>query len=85
MPKFSSSDFEVIRQPLDFYGCNIYTGVPVEAGEDGRPRILDFAAGHPSTQSLWKVVPEGIYWGPKFLQERYGLPHRRDRERALLP
>ena len=22
----------------------------------------------------WKVTPEALYWGPKFLHERYGLP-----------
>ena len=73
-PKFKQSDFDIIRQPLDFYGCNLYTGAAVEAGESGEPRVLDFPAGHPHTQFLWKVAPEAIYWAPKFLSERYRLP-----------
>jgi beta-glucosidase len=74
VPKFKKSDFNIIHQPLDFYGCNIYTGIPVEAGKDGKPRAIDFPAGHPHTQFCWKVAPEGAYWGPKFLSERYKLP-----------
>jgi beta-glucosidase len=74
VPKFKQSDFNIIHQPIDFYGCNIYTGVPVEAGKDGKPKTLEFPDGHPHTQFLWKVAPEGVYWGPKFLSERYKLP-----------
>jgi beta-glucosidase len=74
VPKFKQSDFNIIHQPLDFYGCNIYTGTPAEAGKDGKPKALDFPAGHPQTHFLWKVVPESVYWGPKFLFERYNLP-----------
>jgi beta-glucosidase len=74
VPKFKQSDFNIIQQPLDFYGCNIYTGIPVQAGPDGKPQAIDFPAGHPVTQFLWKVAPEGVYWGPKFLSERYRLP-----------
>jgi beta-glucosidase len=74
VPKFRQSDFNIIHQPLDFYGCNVYTGVPVEADEDGNPRVLGFAAGHPQTAFPWKVAPEAAYWGPRFLFERYKLP-----------
>jgi beta-glucosidase len=74
VPKFNQSDFNIIQQPLDFYGCNVYTGIVVEAGEDGKPRAVEFPVGHPQTQLLWKVVAEGAYWGPKFLSERYKLP-----------
>ena len=74
VPKFKQSDFNIIHQSLDFYGCNIYTGTPAEAGPNGLPRKVDFPAGHPHTQNLWKVAPEGMYWGPKFLSERYRLP-----------
>jgi beta-glucosidase len=74
VPKFQQSDFNIIHQPLDFYGCNVYTGVPVEADENGKPRVCDFPVGHPQTAFLWKVAPEAAYWGPKFLSERYQLP-----------
>jgi beta-glucosidase len=74
VPKFKQSDFNIIHQPLDFYGCNIYTGTAVETGQDGKPRVVDFSAGHPHSQFLWKMAPEAVYWGPKFLSERYKLP-----------
>jgi beta-glucosidase len=74
VPKFRQGDFDIIQQPLDFYGCNIYTGTMVEAGPDGQPKTVEFPVGHPHSQFLWKVAPEGIYWGPKFLSERYKLP-----------
>jgi beta-glucosidase len=74
VPRFKATDFDIIRQPLDFYGCNIYSGTQVEAGEEGKPRAIEFPAGHPSTNFHWKVAPEGVYWGPKFLYERYQLP-----------
>ena len=30
--------------------------------------------GYPRTASNWPVVPESLYWGPKFLYERYKKP-----------
>jgi beta-glucosidase len=73
-PKIKSDEMKMIHQPLDFYGCNIYSGAAVEADEDGKPRELDFPSGHPHTQFLWKVAPESVYWVPKFLAERYKVP-----------
>jgi beta-glucosidase len=67
-------DMETIRQPLDFYGVNIYDGEPVAAGPDGRPRVLAHAPGHPQTAIRWFITPEALYWGPRFLYERYKLP-----------
>jgi len=74
VPRFKSSDFDIICQPLDFYGCNIYHGGAIEAGPDGNERAAVFPPGHPHTHFHWKVTPESLYWGPKFLAERYKLP-----------
>lgn len=74
LPKFKSSDFEIMKQPLDFYGCNFYHGYPIQAGPDGKPVRVNLPPGYPHTFTLWKVTPEVIYWGPKFLAERYKLP-----------
>ena len=30
--------------------------------------------GFPRTAIGWHVTPEALYWGPKMLYERYGLP-----------
>jgi beta-glucosidase len=69
-----SGDMEIIRQPLDFYGVNIYDAEPVEQGSDGAPRVLARQPGHPQTAIRWFVAPEALYWGPRFLYERYRMP-----------
>ena len=30
--------------------------------------------GNPRTANGWPITPDALYWGPKFLYERYGLP-----------
>jgi beta-glucosidase len=74
VPKFLSSDLETMCQPLDFFGFNSYTGVPTKAGPDGNPVHPKLAPGYPHTHVLWKVTPDVLYWGPKFMAERYKLP-----------
>lgn len=67
-------DMETIKQPIDFYGVNIYDGEPVRAGPDGKPQIVPHKPGHPQTAVRWFITPEALYWGPRFLYERYKLP-----------
>ena len=74
MPAAGKEDMKLICQPLDFYGQNIYNGQQVRAGADGQPEILPRSAGFPRTFLGWPVTPECLYWGPKFLYERYGKP-----------
>ncbi|HLO97995.1 MAG TPA: GH1 family beta-glucosidase [Fimbriimonas sp.] len=72
--KPKAGDMEIINQPLDFYGANIYHANIVKAGEDGKPEMVDFQIGLGRTLSGWPVAPEALYWGPKFFYERYGKP-----------
>lgn len=74
LPLLSSKDWEVITSKLDYIGYNIYNGVPVRAGEDQSAVRVKRPEGHPRTANNWPVTPEALYWGPKFLCERYGLP-----------
>jgi beta-glucosidase len=74
MPRHTDADLKTICQRLDFFGVNIYHGDYIEAGPDGRPRQVHRPAGSPITAFDWPVSPEALYWGPKFFQERYGLP-----------
>lgn len=74
VPKMRPGDMETICQPLDFYGCNIYSSSAMRAGADGRPEQVTPPTGHAHTHFLWAVEPEAMYWGPKFLAERYKLP-----------
>jgi beta-glucosidase len=74
MPKGYERDLERMRQPLDFYGVNIYQGHPISAGPDGKPVRVPRPEGYPHTMSHWPVEPEVMYWGVRLLHERYGLP-----------
>ena len=74
LPEITEEDMELIHQPLDFMGQNIYNGYYVRAGADGEPEFVDRAPGFPKTGSDWPVTPEAFYYGIKFLTERYPLP-----------
>lgn len=77
VPKFAGSDFDVIRQPVDFLGVNIYEGQPVRATgtkENGGVEYVKRADGHAVTAFKWPVEPKSLYWGPRFMYERYKLP-----------
>lgn len=74
MPKVTDEDLRIIRQPLDFYGVNIYGAEVIRAGHDGQPERVPRPAGHPHTHFLWNVEPSSLYWGPRFLSERYHRP-----------
>ena len=58
----------------DFFGVNIYTGERIKADKSGRPQVVKSHDGWPLTGMEWEVAPESLYWGPKFLYERYKLP-----------
>lgn len=74
LPEITKEDMELIHQPLDFMGQNIYNGYLVRAGADGEPEFVHREPGHPKTAANWPVTPECLYWGSKFLYERYQLP-----------
>ncbi len=73
-PRVKDSDLDTLCQPLDFYGLNIYSGHPVRATPDGGIENAPLPQGYPHTHFDWKQTPEALYWGPKFLEERYQLP-----------
>ncbi|MFO0838129.1 MAG: GH1 family beta-glucosidase [Phycisphaerae bacterium] len=74
LPRFDVADLETIRQPLDFFGVNIYSGAGVRADPDGRPVRVSAPPGHARNTLHWPVAPEALRWGPRFLWERYKLP-----------
>ncbi|MDR3276091.1 MAG: beta-glucosidase [Treponema sp.] len=69
---FSPGELAQIHQPLDFFGFNLYhaVGLPVPGSAYDSTRYQ----GSPRTSMDWPVVPEALYWGAKFLTERYKLP-----------
>lgn len=74
LPDLRAGDLETIRQPLDFYGANIYLGQTMRANASGEPEEVPPPDGSPTTAMNWPVTPEALYWGPRFLYERYKLP-----------
>jgi beta-glucosidase len=73
MPKVPPEDLECIKQKLDFFGTNIYSGNHVQATADNGYAMIE-KKGLAETAMGWPVTPEALYWGPKFFHERYRLP-----------
>ena len=73
-PRGQPGDMELIRQPLDFLGINIYHGIPMRMNAAGQPEEAPRQPGYPRTGFYWPVEPESLYWGPKFMHERYRVP-----------
>jgi len=74
LPKITQEDMDLIYQPLDFMGQNIYNGYYIQAGKDGNPEYANRPIGFPITASKWPITPECLYYGCKFIYERYHLP-----------
>lgn len=72
-PKAKAGDMETIAQPMDFFGANIYNGQTIKATENG-PEEIPNPLGIGRTIYHWPVTPECLYWGPRFLYERYKKP-----------
>lgn len=66
----SEADRRIICEPMDYIGLNVYNGIPVDA----IGRRVNLAPGFPRTALKWPVTPECLYYGPRFIFERYGLP-----------
>ncbi|GHB96647.1 GH1 family beta-glucosidase [Cerasicoccus arenae] len=73
-PKVPDSDFDIIKQPIDFFGCNIFQGVPVTMSSEGTPVAAEQAPGQPLSLYEWHQAPESLYWGPRIIHEHYKLP-----------
>lgn len=74
LPAMTEADMKLISEPIDVYGQNIYNGRCVRMGADGKPEVVKRAPGFSRTAMDWPVTPECLYWGPKFLYERYKKP-----------
>lgn len=73
LPTIEPGDMELIRTPMDFLGINTYQGDAVRMGDDG-PELVPEPPGCPRNVMGWPIVPEVLYWGPRFIGERYRVP-----------
>lgn len=66
----SNYDRDIISQPIDFLGINIYNGIPID--ETGSPAKK--TVGFPRTALKWPITPSVMHYGIAALYERYHLP-----------
>lgn len=72
LPEITEEDMNLIHQPIDFFGQNIYNGHMIRMGDNNKPEVVRRHEGFAKTSVDWPVTYESLYWGPKFLSERYG-------------
>lgn len=73
-PRVHRGDMDVICQPVDFLGLNIYSGTPTAADAQGEPTAVNHPVGGGRSALNWPVAPPSLRWGPRFLWERYRTP-----------
>ena len=73
-PRVEPGDFELISQPTDYLGLNIYTATYVRAGRGGKAyEALTLPPNYPRADSQWlNLVPQAIYWASRMCHELYG-------------
>ena len=70
---YPASDMEIIKSKFDFCGLNTYSGDYVTEREGKLVQITP-PPTTPKTDMRWNVHPDALYYGPKFIWERYRLP-----------
>lgn len=75
-PDIQEGDLQIIHQPLDSLGLNIYTGTYIRAAENAQGcEWLDFPKGYPRLNMPWlQIVPESLYWGIRHVSETLNRP-----------
>jgi beta-glucosidase len=61
VPNVGPNDMEIIGQPLDFFGVNVYHGIYIRAGANGQPEQVVGLVGEPLTGMGWSFTPEVFY------------------------
>jgi beta-glucosidase len=79
MPTITAKEWNLISQPLDFYGVNIYQADAIldingvrEEGHGKAGKV--YTQGKPITQCEWPIDDDCLYWSCNFLYDRYKLP-----------
>jgi beta-glucosidase len=69
---YSESDMKIIQADYDYFGINIYSGYKV-VSKKGQPALVP-TPDAPHNYLNWEIHPEALYYGPKYLFERYRKP-----------
>lgn len=73
-PEFTAAELELISQPINFLGLNLYQGYQVIDGPDGKPMLDENWKPIGRTNFDWGVTPDALYWATRFCYERYQKP-----------
>ncbi len=74
LPNITKEDLKLISQPLDYIYQNFYSGT-YYSYNNKELKKEKFPFGYPEGNIGWlQVVPKALYYGPKFLYERYRKP-----------
>ncbi|MEO1593506.1 MAG: GH1 family beta-glucosidase [Cyanobacteria bacterium J06632_22] len=75
-PDIAPGDLEIIHQPLDYLGFNVYTGVHVRAADHNQGyEIVSYPPGYPKLHMPWlQIVPESLYWGIRHISTTLNRP-----------
>lgn len=73
-PDIRPGDLEMIRQPIDWLGLNIYTATYVRAANNPRGfEFLDYPKGYPRLHMPWLwLVPDSLYWAVRHIRDTLG-------------
>lgn len=75
LPAHPNADLAEVFAPTDVIGANIYHGRTVTAADNAAGfTFVDPPPGSPRTTMGWDITPDILYWGGKWLHERYGKP-----------
>ncbi|MBW4519303.1 MAG: beta-glucosidase [Scytolyngbya sp. HA4215-MV1] len=73
-PDIQTGDLDIIHQPLDALGLNLYSGTYVRAADNPCGYVcLAYPTGYPRLHMPWLwVVPDAIYWGVRHVGKTLG-------------
>lgn len=73
-PEIAPGDMELIAQPLDRLGVNLYSAEYARAADNDRGfEILPLPSGYPRLNMPWlNIVPDTIYWAVRHVGEELG-------------
>lgn len=73
MPAIQPGDMELIAQPIDFVGLNVYTGSYIRADAEKGFEDLPYTNYAPRADASWLyAVPESLYWIVRHIHDIYG-------------
>ncbi len=73
-PVVQKGDMELISQPTDFLGLNVYTGYFVRKAPRGGEERIPFPAQYPQAAQGWLLhAPQSIYWAMRHAKALYGV------------